>query len=491
MRTPTVRGLIVLAWCLATGGSVASAQCPGDCNSDAEVTIDELVAAVSAALTGCAADGSTVGGAARTCGPRGIITEPDTFIPSPAAATPLGGGVLQINDAIYQASGFGNTFMVVTNEGNVIIDTSISFLAPGHKEALQKIDAGPVRYIILTHGHADHTGGVALWKQAGTEVIAQQEQKEFLHYENRLRALFLRRNLAQFSLLFGVTQLPPYAPPDAPVDNYGGLTFATRFFDHFSEFTLGGLTFQMLHTPGETPDHLTVWIPEYKIAFPGDNYYLSFPNLYTLRGTEPRLALDYVTSLDTVLSWNPEILAPSHGAPIYGRTQIQQTVSRYRDAILFVHDKTVQGLNAGKDVYALMREIELPPELAQNEVYGNIPWSVRGIYEGYIGWFDANVSNMYATPPRAIYPEIVERAGGAAALASRAAELVAQGDLERALHMADMALEADPQNVAALQAKRQAVVALQQASINLNELGWLNAALIEIDAQLSETEDPP
>ena len=149
-----------------------------------------------------------------------------------------------------------------------------------------------------------------------------------------------------------------------------------------------------------------------------------------------------------------------------------------------MHDKTVQGLNAGKDVYTLMREIELPAELAQDEVYGNIPWSVRGIYEGYIGWFDGNVSNMYETPARAIYPEIVERAGGPDALAARAAELVAQGDAQRALHMADVALDADPDNVAALQAKRQAVDRLFEQSINLNERGWLNAARIDLDARL-------
>ena len=46
--------------------------------------------------------------------------------------------------------------------------------------------------------------------------------------------------------------------------------------------------FDLLHTPGETPDHLTVWIPEFKAAFIGDNFYESFPNLYTLRGTETR-----------------------------------------------------------------------------------------------------------------------------------------------------------------------------------------------------------
>ncbi|MGH7292663.1 MAG: alkyl sulfatase dimerization domain-containing protein, partial [Myxococcota bacterium] len=228
-----------------------------------------------------------------------------------------------------------------------------------------------------------------------------------------------------------------------------------------------------------------VWIPEYKIAFPGDNYYLSFPNLYTLRGTEPRRALDYVSSLDTILSWQPEILAPSHGNPLYGRELIQATVSSYRDAIQYVHDKTVQAMNAGKDVHTVMREVELPPQFPQSEVYGQIPWSVRGIYEGYLGWFDGNVSSMYETPVRSVYPEVVALAGGADVLAARAAALVTDGDPQRALHMADLALAADPANVAALQAKRQAVVLLAQNSVNLNEQGWLKAALIEIDARLA------
>lgn len=470
--------LVLLAGIASLEAHAVRAQCPGDCNANGTVTVSELVSAVNAALRGC--DAIT---AEHPCGPRGIITEPEDFRPSPGAAENLGNGVLRINEAIYQASGFGNTFMVVTSAGNVIIDTSIVLSAPAHRQALRAISDAPVRYIILTHAHQDHVGGVGFWQEDGTEVIAQGNQEEFLDYEKRLSPLFAHRNAAQFSQLLGFTTLPPFAAPDAPVVNFGGVPLATITFDKFYEFSLGGLTFQMLHTPGETYDHLTVWIPEYKIAFSGDNYYLSFPNLYTLRGTRPRWALDYVSSLDTVLSWHPEILAPSHGYPLYGRDTIQQQVAQYRDAIQYVHDETVRGANAGKDVHTLMHEVQLPPQLPQNEVYGNVPWSVRGIYEGYVGWFDGNVSNMYATPVAAIYPDLVQLAGGSAPLAARAAELVAQGELQRALHLADVVLAVEPTNVTARQARRDAVTQLLASSVNINERGWLNAALIEMDAQ--------
>ena len=47
---------------------------------------------------------------------------------------------------------------------------------------------------------------------------------------------------------------------------------------------VGGVQFEILHMPGETYDHLTVWLPQIRAAFVGDNLYGSFPNMYTLRG---------------------------------------------------------------------------------------------------------------------------------------------------------------------------------------------------------------
>src|SRR5271154_3983973 len=85
---------------------------------------------------------------------------------------------VKITDNIYQAIGFGNTFLVTTPEGNVIIDTSNAQAAQLHVKLLRAHSTAPVKYIILTHGHGDHTGGVALWKEQGTQIIEQRNAVE-------------------------------------------------------------------------------------------------------------------------------------------------------------------------------------------------------------------------------------------------------------------------------------------------------------------------
>ncbi|HKQ89759.1 MAG TPA: MBL fold metallo-hydrolase [Blastocatellia bacterium] len=384
---------------------------------------------------------------------------------------------LKFGEAIYQAVGFGNTFMVVTEAGNVIIDTSMPFNAARHKQLLQAENAGPIKYIILTHAHGDHAGGVPVWKQPDTKIVAQKNHAEFQHYQTRLNGFFARRNAAQFSL-----RIPDPGPWPG---NYGAKIEPQVLFDDKYEFELGGVKFEVISTPGETPDHATVWIPKYRAAFIGDNFYASLPNIYTLRGTKPRWALDYVNSLNEVLALKPEIVLPSHGSPIIGNAEIVKQLTRYRDAIQYVHDETVKGMNAGKDVWTLMNEIKLPPDLDVGEGYGKLSWSVRGIYEGYAGWFDLNPATMYEKPASSVYPDVVKLAGGPDAVAKLAMERAQAGQAVEALHLSDIALAADANHRPALQAKLKALETLLSRCRNSNERGWLEFSISQVKSKLA------
>jgi alkyl sulfatase BDS1-like metallo-beta-lactamase superfamily hydrolase len=386
----------------------------------------------------------------------------------------------KINDVIYKATGFGNTFMVVTGEGNVIIDTSLPSMAPRHKALLTAVSDAPIHSIILTHGHGDHTGGVALWQQAQTQVIAQQNSVEFLAYQKRFNGLFMQRNAAQFGFdLTGSTDT-------VKLENTGANLQPNQLFDQRMQFTLGAQQFELIHTPAETYDALTVWMPQYKAAFVGDLFYRSFPNIYTLRGTKPRWALDYIDSINRVLALEPEILLPSHGEPIMGAAAIRADLIRYRDAIQYVHDETVKGMNAGRDVYALMGEIKLPAELDIGEAYGWVSWSVRGIYEGYMGWFDGQPVTMYDQSPQSVYSDLVRLAGGAEAVAAVAQQQMNDKQLVKALRLIEAALEAEPNNKVALTMRLQILTALRKASGNLNESGWLNYGIKQTERQLAD-----
>jgi alkyl sulfatase BDS1-like metallo-beta-lactamase superfamily hydrolase len=380
---------------------------------------------------------------------------------------------------IHEALGFGNTFLVTTKAGDVVIDTSSPAPAKRHRELLRAVSKAPVRYIVLTHAHGDHVGGVPLWREPGTKVVEQANSVEFRNYQTRLAGFFVARNTAQFG-----GDIEARRGVDMNPGDYAAPKLADVLFEHEITFKVGDLTFRVMATPGETPDHATVWIPELKAAFVGDNFYNSFPNLYTLRGTQPRLALDYVESINKVLALNPEIMLPSHGQPVVGAANVRAELTKYRDAILYVHDATVRGMNEGKDVFTLMREIKLPANLDVGEGYGQIAWSVRGIYEGYAGWFDGDAATMYAVSPAEAEGELAKLAGGAEAVAARAQAVLAAGKPALALRLTSAALAAEPKNRAALSVRKAALQALLAASKNSNESGWLRAAIAQADAGL-------
>lgn len=106
--------------------------------------------------------------------------------------------VVKISDSIYMAPVGSNVYLVTTPEGNVVIDTAPEVNAQIAKDLLTEVSHAPVKYIVLTHGHADHIGGISLWKQPGTQIIAQRNYVELVNYVARLEGFFVPRNAVAF-----------------------------------------------------------------------------------------------------------------------------------------------------------------------------------------------------------------------------------------------------------------------------------------------------
>jgi alkyl sulfatase BDS1-like metallo-beta-lactamase superfamily hydrolase len=400
-------------------------------------------------------------------------SRPGAFEIRPASQTEA----TRVADRIWLSEGLSNAYLVATPAGRVVVNTGMGFEVPVHKRLFDAVDRGPVRYILLTQGHVDHVGGVELFREAGTEVVAQANNRTCQEDDARIHRFRVAHSAPFFPVAVDRAEknLAVQARPQPTI------TFADRY-----DFELGGVCFELLATPGgETIDSMCVWLPAERCALVGNVFgalFGHFPNLVTLRGDRYRFALPFVEAVERVRALEPELLLTGHFGPIRGAAVIRAELTRLRDAVQFVHDETVKGMNAGTDVLTLMREIRLPPELEVGEGYGCVAWSVRAIWEGYAGWFhQGSTTELYAVPPSAVYPDMVALAGGAAAVAARARERLAGGDAVAAIHLAEIALAAEPASGAALEAHLAAHERLlaERGGENFWETGWLRHAIEE------------
>jgi alkyl sulfatase BDS1-like metallo-beta-lactamase superfamily hydrolase len=188
----------------------------------------------------------------------------------------------------------------------------------------------------------------------------------------------------------------------------------------------------------------------------------------------------------------PEIVLTGH-EDIRGAEHIEREVTRIIDSVQWIHDRTVEGMNAGVDLRSLMGVVKPPAELTLTEEYGKVSWNVRAIWHEYTGWFDPDrgTTELYAVPPSSVAPSIAELAGGADRLVERAQGFVADGKPLEGLHLLDVALAAEPRSKRVREAKREALERLlQQTGMkNLWERMWIVSEIRALDGA-SAVETP-
>lgn len=387
---------------------------------------------------------------------------------------------LEVAPRIYRLEGSCNAYLALTPKGSVLIDPAGASVAAEFFRSLMKTH--PLKAILLTHGHQDHSGDIGLWREGrDIPVIAQRELKRYFAYLDEMKGFFARRN----AIWSG--KLPPEGPnevQDIPQE------MPNRYFADETEFVSEGVHFRLIHTPGETPDQTTIWIPELKAVFVGDNYYEYFINNATFRGTMIRPVLGYIRAMERALSLKPEYFLMGHGAPLIGSEEIQRVAGRFLQALKYVYSETLKGINEGKDVHTLMKEISLPREFGIGEYYGKTAWTVRGIWQEYVGWFDENPASMYAEPFSDIHADLLELAGEQK-LIERAQGYLDKGAFQKVLHLTGLIIGVVPRHEAANRLRRSALQALRKGTHNYIERIWLDHGIRLCERNLAPQIRPP
>lgn len=419
---------------------------------------------------------------------RQIASNPDSKESVAAEFINIPIEVRKIADGIWQATGIGNTHLITTSGGDVLFDTGLAAQVPQQINALKDaVGHNDVTHIILSHSHADHSGGTKFWQTDSTEIVAHAEFEEEQRYLTELQDYFWYRNRTLFPFI-------PEKPPKISLSAYGGIepTIKVQNGEPY-QFSQGDVDFKVYALPGaEGADNIVLWLPQQKILFSGDFFgplFPQFPNVFTMRGEKIRKPVEYINSLETILALEPEMIVPSHKDPITDTGIINRGLRDMRDATRYVHDATVAGMNSGKTLHELMKEIELPHELALTQEHGKVSWAVKSIWEYYATWFHFDkTTELYHVPASSVASDIVSLAG-VAGLVAKAKVYANAGEPLKALHLVDMVLAAGAGNKPVLEVRKAALTQLLETAKathkNSYEIYWLNYRLRDTDARLS------
>ncbi|GAA3196881.1 alkyl sulfatase dimerization domain-containing protein [Nonomuraea roseoviolacea] len=351
-----------------------------------------------------------------------------------------GTGVVEVADDVGFRAGFGNTVVVRDGGEAALFDTGNPYDAERLRQDVRAWTADPVTTVVHSHGHIDHVSGVGPFD---AEADAAGRPRPVVAAHEAVAARFDRYlltrgynavvNRRQFQLE-ELSWPSEYRYPDV---------------DYRSTLTAG--PFALFHGKGETEDASVGFLPERRVLLPGDLFIWLAPNCGNPQKAQ-RYPREWAVALRRMAALDAEIMLPGHGAPIFGADRIEQALTETAEWLESLVEQTLALLNEGARLDTAIQRVRPPARLADRPYlrphYDEPEFVVRTIWRLYGGWHDGNPAHLKPAPDAVLAGAVAELAGGAGKVGEAALRALEAGDQRLAGHLAEMAVQAAPDDAA-------------------------------------------
>jgi len=386
------------------------------------------------------------------------------------------GDVLELRPRTYFLATFANMSAIETDEGLLLVDTSVAQFADGNRRALRKHTAAPLHTIVYTHGHLDHAFGVQPWLDEGNtpRIVGHRNVVRRFRTYARMGGLNEHINSVQFGIE-GVAWPKAFFWPDVVYDD--ALTLR-----------IGGERFELRHGKGETDDATWIWVPERGVLCTGDFWISCAPNCGNPQKVQ-RYPEEWADVLEEMAAKDAELLLPGHGPPIDGADEVKTALLDAAEYLRIIVEQTKDLLNEGLPHEEVVARVKVPEHLAAKPylqpVYDRPEFIVRNLIRSLGGWWDGYPADLLPASPVSRATEIANLAGGADKLVERANQL-AESDIALACHLAEWAAIADPSNEKAQECVRDLFRKRAEGEISLMGRGIFMHAVREAEKTLAQ-----
>lgn len=226
----------------------------------------------------------------------------------------------KVADNFYTLEGLGGTVGVLAGpDGVLMVDTQFATMSDKLVAAIKQISPSPIRFVINTHVHGDHTGGNANFGKLGATIFARDEVRERLIHP----------------------QIGPNGQPDAGAPEIGlpVVTYEDTITFHMDSETVDAIPVRKAHTDGDT----MVYFHNADALMVGDFYRsIGYPNIDRVNGGTLDGTLAALAEVIALAGPNTKII-PGHGPTVDRNAVVAQ-----RDMILALRDEVAKQIQQGK-----------------------------------------------------------------------------------------------------------------------------------------------